>query len=187
MRIKKQVFITLISVVVGALLVGAGTFAYFNDTATSTNNEFKTGTIDIGKGGSIRESTILAVDNAKPGDKFGGTYVVKNTGSLDADLSFVLNLPVDEKGLSTQLVIDSITYVKDNGTPVTANVVAGTTLNALIGQKVDIGDIAANGGIVTMKVNGHFIYSDQDQNVYQNAKVNGIFTFTAAQKAPNVR
>ena len=65
------------SAVLGAALVGGGTFAYFSDKEVS-NNTFASGTLDL----ALNPSTIVKVDNLKPGDTIE-KFKLENKGTLD--------------------------------------------------------------------------------------------------------
>jgi predicted ribosomally synthesized peptide with SipW-like signal peptide len=71
-------------------LIGAGAFAYFSDTETSTGNTFTAGTLDLKVGGenpnASPDFTIGGASGVKPGDSGTITYALKNEGTLDGYL-----------------------------------------------------------------------------------------------------
>jgi len=78
----------ILFMVVGILLViglaGAGTWAYFSDTETSTGNTFIAGTLDFNIIDPVATGhQVFTVTNMKPGDTETGYLVVTNDGSLD--------------------------------------------------------------------------------------------------------
>lgn len=80
MGIKKKLGMGVLSAVLGLALVGGGTFAYFSDTEV-TNNTFAAGTLDL----AVEPSTIINVENIKPGDSFIRDFELQNNGTLDID------------------------------------------------------------------------------------------------------
>lgn len=78
MSLKKKLGMGIATAVLGVSLVGGGTFAYFNDVET-TNNSFAAGTLDL----SVDPTTVINVDNIKPGDKMLRSFKLINEGSLD--------------------------------------------------------------------------------------------------------
>jgi spore coat-associated protein N len=78
MSLKKKIGMGVATAALGLSLVGGGVFAYFSDTETS-NNTFAAGTLDL----AVNPSTIVDVDNLKPGDVVYRDFELKNDGSLD--------------------------------------------------------------------------------------------------------
>ena len=76
------------SAVLGAALVGGGTFAYFSDKEVS-NNTFASGTLDL----ALNPSTIVKVDNLKPGDTIEKEFKLENKGTLD--IKSIINYEYD--------------------------------------------------------------------------------------------
>jgi len=100
---------------------GVGTWAYFSDTETSTNNQLTAGTLDLKTNDDDGVAQTLYATNMKPGDTVGpATIQLRNTGSVDGstlDIAF--------------------SYVESDGSPnavnksadATAAVMEVTTLN----------------------------------------------------------
>ena len=78
MTLKKKLGMGITSAVLGAALVGGGTFAFFSDKEVS-NNTFASGTLDL----ALNPSTIVKVDNLKPGDTIEKEFKLENKGTLD--------------------------------------------------------------------------------------------------------
>ena len=78
MSIKKKLGLGVASAALGLSLIGGGTYAYFSDVET-TNNTFAAGTLDL----AVNPTTIINVDNIKPGDWMNRTFKLENKGSLD--------------------------------------------------------------------------------------------------------
>lgn len=86
MGIKKKLGLGVASAALGLSLVGGGTWAYFTDTETTTDN-FAAGTLNLEL--ENIDGTNLASDlftttlqNFKPGDSITRTFKVANRGSL---------------------------------------------------------------------------------------------------------
>ncbi len=84
----KKILISVMTVAVVAGLIGAGAFAYFNDTETSTGNTFSAGTIDISVNGQNpwTETFTSKLTNLKPCQKVWITTIVKNEGNNTLEL-----------------------------------------------------------------------------------------------------
>lgn len=77
-----------IALVIG--LVGAGAFAYFSDTETSSGNTLTAGTLDVKVDGEDDGATVASVtlSNMKPGDmSVYYKWVIKNYGNIPGTLS----------------------------------------------------------------------------------------------------
>lgn len=82
MTIKKKLGLGVASAALGLSLIGGGTFAAFNDTAT-INNHFASGTLDLNVE-KMKDSMPINFDisNMKPRDSVEREFKLKNTGSL---------------------------------------------------------------------------------------------------------
>jgi len=79
-----------------AALAGAGLYAYFSDTETSTGNTFTAGTLDLkvwdGTAWGNDVSGLIILDNMEPGAESDYiTVKVKNEGSLPGVLSYTID------------------------------------------------------------------------------------------------
>ncbi|WP_404323514.1 CalY family protein [Cytobacillus firmus] len=81
MSIKKKLGLGVASAVLGVSLVGGGTWAAFNDTAT-VNNHFASGTLDLEVGKSGTKPISFDLSNMKPGDNVQRIFKLNNKGSL---------------------------------------------------------------------------------------------------------
>lgn len=83
--------------IVGAML-GAGTFAAFSDTETSTDNTFTAGTLDLELSGTVP----MTVGDVYPGASGSETVTLTNVGSINAASSTinVANIADDDNGLT---------------------------------------------------------------------------------------
>jgi len=78
MELKKQLGMSVAAAVLGFGLIGGGTFAYFSDTVEAENT-FSAGTLDL----NANPTTIINVENIKPGDFFYRNFQLSNEASLD--------------------------------------------------------------------------------------------------------
>jgi predicted ribosomally synthesized peptide with SipW-like signal peptide len=108
---QTKLLMSLIAIGVAGLMMGAGTFAYFSDTATTEDNTFTAGTLDIqlaNEGGSFGDdatATWVSPDGWAPGDEVTATLRFTNVGSIDIK-QMVLNFNVasrDGKGDGSHL------------------------------------------------------------------------------------
>jgi len=90
----KGILMSILMIGVVAMAAGAGTFAYFSDTETSTENTFTAGTLDLtlSNDGTTYTDGVTATwtaSNMKPGDTGVDTLYIKNAGSISGyiDLS----------------------------------------------------------------------------------------------------
>ncbi|UTE77463.1 TasA family protein [Rossellomorea sp. KS-H15a] len=81
MTIKKKLGLGVASAALGISLVGGGTWAAFNDTAT-INNHFAAGTLDLEVGKSSNKPISFDLSNMKPGDNVQRIFKLNNKGSL---------------------------------------------------------------------------------------------------------
>lgn len=109
---------------------GAGTWAYFQDTESSTGNTIEAGTLDLkvsdsdeGFGDGV--SGTWTISNAKPGDSVLAGVSLQNAGSLEADhveLDFSVSeteagasnegdtMPSSAAGMAEQFEVTGMTY-----------------------------------------------------------------------------
>jgi spore coat-associated protein N len=81
MGIKKKLGLGIGAAALGLSLVGGGTFAYFNDTA-SINNQFAAGTLNLDVQKDPESAVNFDLRNLKPGDNATRYFVLANGGSL---------------------------------------------------------------------------------------------------------
>ncbi|WP_264740320.1 CalY family protein [Cytobacillus firmus] len=82
MSIKKKLGLGVASAVLGVSLVGGGTWAAFNDTAT-INNHFASGTLDLEVGKNHPSHQMnFDLSNMKPGDSVQRIFKLNNAGSI---------------------------------------------------------------------------------------------------------
>ena len=82
MGIKKKLGLGVGAAALGLSLIGGGTLAYFNDTAT-VNNQFAAGTLNLDVQKENENNAInFDLRNMKPGDNATRYFILKNAGSL---------------------------------------------------------------------------------------------------------
>lgn len=88
---KKKLLLLTLALLLVAGMAGAGTFAYFSDTETSTGNTFPAGTMDlkVNDGSpnvwSDGVTATWTLSNMLPGDSKYGYVKADNAGIIDAD------------------------------------------------------------------------------------------------------
>lgn len=80
MTIKKKLGLGVASAALGLSLIGGGSWAAFNDTAT-INNHFAAGTLDLSVG-KVNAAANFDLGNMKPGDEVKRVFTLNNIGSL---------------------------------------------------------------------------------------------------------
>lgn len=189
MALKKKLGMGIASAVLGAALVGGGTFAFFSDKEVS-NNTFAAGTLDL----ALNPSTVVNVSNLKPGDTIKRDFKLENKGSLN--IKKVL-LKTDYKVEDTKGDNKDdfgkhikVTFLKNIDKHET--IVKETTLDKLKGDTLTAvdNDLAAwfwdEKGISAGKsdkftVKFEFVDNKKDQNEFQGDKLNLTWTFDAQQ------
>ena len=79
----KKILVSLMAILLAVGLVGAGAFAYFNDTETSTGNTFTAGTLDLTVDGQNDPNVVsFQVSTISPGWSQKYKWVLKNIGSI---------------------------------------------------------------------------------------------------------
>jgi spore coat-associated protein N len=105
MSLKKKLGLGMASAALGLSLVGGGTFAYFNDTAT-LHNSFESGTLVLDLEKAWNFPINFDLENIKPGQSWERQFVLANNGSLDFGDTFmkVTNAGSDNELLDNLLV-----------------------------------------------------------------------------------
>lgn len=88
---NRNIILSVLSIFAMLTLIGSGTYAYFNNSATSTNNVFASGTLDLklaNGSGSFSDSVTASFGGSalSPGVCLPAASVnLKNTGSVAAN------------------------------------------------------------------------------------------------------
>ncbi len=87
---KKILGLTIAAIMVIAM-VGGGTWSYFSDTETSTNNSLTAGTLDLNINGGNTAVTTFSATGKAPGDSGSGNVTLSNVGNLTGKLSITFS------------------------------------------------------------------------------------------------
>ncbi|RLI40291.1 hypothetical protein DRO69_13115 [Candidatus Bathyarchaeota archaeon] len=98
------VLASVLMMVLVATAAGAGTFAYFSDTETSSGNTFTAGTMDLKLNGGDSVTATWTVDDWAPGETVTATLKIKNVGSVGAYWLYI-GISSLTDGLSDQIHI----------------------------------------------------------------------------------
>ncbi len=98
----KKALVAFLIIGLVATMAGAGIYAYFSDTETSSGNTFTAATLDLNAGGP-GFSTPITLSNMKPGDESPYyKWVLKNAGSIPGRLSATFVIVIDDEGVNTE-------------------------------------------------------------------------------------
>jgi spore coat-associated protein N len=199
MSLKKKLGLGLASAALGLSLIGGGTYAYFNDVET-TNNTFAAGTLDL----AVNPTTIINVNNIKPGDIMPRTFKLENNGSLDISkvilttdytvsgprlgsddfgkhikVNFLVN--EDKSGIlgTSNVIVSKTLYELKNLSPDAVDNISRTILGYQSGER----DGLKAGTKDDLYVSFEFVNNGQDQNEFQGASLQLKWTFDAKQTA----
>lgn len=190
MGIKKKLGMGIATAVLGIGLIGGGTFAYFSDTAEAEGT-FAAGTLSI----DANPTTVIELDNLKPGDWMPRTFKLENNGTLD--ISKVL-LETDYTVYDTNTDFGKhikVNFLKNedkSGALIPSNVIVSKTLHELKNMSPDAvknlshSIFAEKSGLKagtddTFSVQFEFVDNDEDQNDLQEASLDLEWTFEAEQ------
>ncbi|RWR15040.1 CalY family protein [Siminovitchia fortis] len=188
MSIKKKLGMGVASAALGIALVGGGTFAYFSDVE-ATNNTFAAGTLDL----AVDPTSIINVENIKPGDKMFRNFKLKNGGTLDigaVDLITSYEV-VDAKGdnggedFGKHIRVNFMHNASNDSIPIWSTTLAELKEISpdLLREKVES---VFKKGIKAgeenrLYVQFEFVDNGQDQNIFQGDKLELKWTFDAKQ------
>ena len=96
---KKILGLTVAALIVIAL-VGAGTWAYFSDTESSTDNSLTAGTLDLTVDGGNTAVTTFSETGKAPGDSGNGSTTLANAGNLSGELDIAFSAITNTGGTS---------------------------------------------------------------------------------------
>ena len=97
---SRKLFASLLMIALGVAAVGAGTWAAYSDTETSTGNTFTAGTLDLTLDGHNDPIVCkFTADGLKPGATWmdAGVIKLKNAGSVDGMLTVYVKNPVNQE------------------------------------------------------------------------------------------
>lgn len=190
MSFTKKVSQGVMSAALGLSLMGGGTFAYFSDSV-ETQNTFAAGVLDL----ELNPSTVVNIDNIKPGDEIYREFTLENNGTLDINRVLLsTNYSVeDAKSDNSDDLAKHIKVTIMYNTSSATNPIVETTLYDLQSQNPDLTQID---GLNTTMPDGipagekekifvlfEFVDNGQDQNQFQGDKLKVDWTFHAEQTA----
>ncbi|MGE6754637.1 CalY family protein [Rossellomorea sp. NPDC071047] len=193
MGIKQKLGLGVASAALGLALVGGGTYAYFSDSAEA-NATFAAGTLDL----SVDPTTIINVDDIKPGDTMLRSFDLVNGGSLDiATIDLMTDYTVTDANGNNNSDFGKHIRVNFliNGDKLDAPIWS-TTLYDLKNMSPDViegnfwsqffaergGNLAA-GTTDKLYVQYEFVDNGQDQNRFQGDSLTLKWTFDGKQGA----
>ncbi|WP_201717012.1 CalY family protein [Rossellomorea arthrocnemi] len=193
MGIKQKLGLGVASAVLGVSLIGGGTYAYFSDSV-DTSSTFASGTLDI----NAAPTTIIDVENIKPGDWMTRSFKLKNDGTLDiAKVLLKTDYTVTNKEGAAANDDDFGKHIRVNfllNADKGDGVIFYTTLDQLKNMSPDAiennifipwleerGGKLAAGTSDTLYVNYEFVESGSDQNQFQGDSLELKWTFEGKQ------
>ncbi|WP_176461728.1 TasA family protein [Anaeromicrobium sediminis] len=182
---NRKVLLSMLLIGVLMFGVGMGTYAYFTSVATSENNLFETGTLEIGDINTMDQVTIAASSTGiYPGWTSGvKTINVNNNGTLE--LQYRMSVSQFNDTAIDSLPASMNTLLYDGATPLQVSINGGTpqNINALgVNGFVNLGTIPANqSGTFTIE----FSLPTAANNLYKNATGDFDFLFEATQVGNN--
>ncbi|WP_404459443.1 CalY family protein [Sutcliffiella horikoshii] len=191
MSLKKKLGLGVASAALGLSLIGGGTYAYFSDTAETTS-KFAAGTLDL----NANPTTIIDMDNLKPGDTILRSFALENGGSLDiAEILLETSYEESVAGFGEHIRVNFLLNADKVDVPIysttlanlvnaTPDVIEGNIFSAWLGER---GGSLAPGTSDTLYVQFEFVDNNQDQNDFQGAELALKWTFEGKQGAGQAR
>ena len=96
----KKILVLTITALMVMVLVGGGTWAYFNDTEASADNSLTAGTLDLNIDGGNTAVTTFSVTGKAPGDSGNGSTTLANAGNLIGELDVAFSAITNTGGTS---------------------------------------------------------------------------------------
>ncbi|WP_459500902.1 TasA family protein [Bacillus sp. C1] len=189
MTLKRKIGMGIASAVMGAALIGGGTFAYFSDKEVSSNT-FAAGILDL----TTNPTAIINVNNLKPGDTITRDFELVNSGTLDIEkvLLYSEYTVKDAKGDNTEDFGSHIKVTILKNTDKGHNIIKEKKLSELGGkpsvpvnndalaEQLDEKGIKA-GNKDKFKVKFEFVDNGKNQNQFQGDTLELKWTFDAQQ------
>ena len=125
--LNKKMLLSVLIIGVVATVAGAGTWAAFSDSETSTGNTFTAGTLDLKLNGADG-ITGFSIGDVAPNDLgTAGTITVKNAGTISGDLIVSsANIVEDENGMNdAEQAVDSTAADGELGSAITISIYDG--------------------------------------------------------------
>ena len=193
MSLKKKLAMGIATGALAVSMIGGGTYAYFNDVEV-TNNTFAAGTLDL----AVNPTTIINVDNLKPGDWMPRTFELKNDGTLDIS-NVIISTNYTQIGGGSEdfgkhIRVNFLRNNDKSGILLPSNVIVSKTLHELKTMGPDAvknlshSIFAERSGLKAgtkdeLAVQFEFVDNGADQNIFQGASLELEWTFNANQTA----
>ncbi|MGM0854039.1 MAG: CalY family protein [Bacillota bacterium] len=196
MGIKQKLGLGVASAALGLALVGGGTYAYFSDSAEA-NGTFAAGTLDL----SANPTTVIDVENIKPGDTMLRSFDLVNGGSLDiATINLETDYTVQGNGNNTDdfgkhIRVNFLINADKLDAPIYSTTLANLKSmspdviegNIFSGWLAERGGKLAAGTSDKLYVQYEFVDNGQDQNQFQGDSLELKWTFNGMQGAGEAR
>ncbi|MBN1644054.1 MAG: hypothetical protein JW856_04485 [Dehalococcoidales bacterium] len=193
----KKIVLLVAVILLSLTTIAGGTWAYFSDTETTGDNDFATGTLDLGlankegtKPTGSTSRTWMTPVGWSPGDKLEGTLYIYNDGSIDMEqvtIAFSYRIREgtpgsvdhgpggDTDSLEMMLIAQTVTW---NGE--TVKELEGLPIAKLanLGQ-YKLGELSAHKEIALYIV---WLFDPHATNGCQGDRLNMTVTVTGAQK-----
>lgn len=199
MRGKRSIFLSLAVIGLVAAMITAATGAVFTDTASSTENKFNTGTLDIkltdDNEGPLDDVTAsIGFSNMAPGDSVVKPLTVNNPGSLGLRYALTsASTDADSKALRGQITLKIVQVASIGACSASAFSGSPTFLYNGVLTSAGFGSVTtgAQAGDRPLAAAGGEVLCLQASlpiatgNTFQGAATTTTFTFTAEQTANN--
>lgn len=143
---RRQALLGLGTIGVASAGAGAGTFAYFSDTESSTGNQIQAGTLDLEVGNN--DSLSLTVSDKAPGWTGSDSASINNVGSVEGGLRLEVNVTSTGEGETPE---SETSYSQSNGMKDEVWVKAGFGGYNVIDTKTSLGTAEMLGEIDALK------------------------------------
>lgn len=198
MKIKKKLGLGVASAALGLALIGGGTYAYFN-SSVDTNANFAAGTLKL----NAAPTTIVDVNNLKPGDTMTRSFKLENDGTLDiSKIDLTTNYAVTDankddsedfgKYIRVNFLLnadkgDTVVYstTLDQLKSMTPDAIEGNVFAPIFG--FEHGHLLKAGSADTLYVQYEFVDNGRDQNQFQGDSLALRWTFNGHQTAGEAR
>jgi predicted ribosomally synthesized peptide with SipW-like signal peptide len=100
--ISRKLLAGLIVIGLVGFAIGWGTYSYFSDTETSSENTFSAGTLDLKVNGTDNLSAFFTVSNVMPGNSSSKSIVLSNSGTLAGKAYIHFKNVVDRPGTTPE-------------------------------------------------------------------------------------
>lgn len=183
----KKILVSMMLIGLVAALAGAGLYAYFSDTETSSNNTFSTGTLDLKVDGydDPYVPVYFEVEDVKPGDSGSVDIELSNAGSIDGVAYLTFTNVVDDPGTTPEPEptpdegeLSENLYIK---VYVGGELVAEGCLSDLAEELIELGDLEAG---ETLSITIKWSIDPEVDNVIIGDIVTFDMVFSLKQKLP---